>query len=459
MKLRRVDKFRIKYNELQHAYFTTVAKRYTFCLNLLSEWLYFYINKRNQEWFDLLEYKIFRNDYSMMKGFPYKLYMHFKNQLPTSMNQNLFREALQIARSRRSMDKIYHSRISYFGFTYTNISKSNSNVFLLPRSKYLRKCFPKVYLTIPQSVINHLKSETNRYHFQFRFINGQWWCYINKQINVQHDNTTKERIFAAIDLNMNDIAFIDEVTKQPVLLSLKHIIWKSIKLFKKYQKAQSCNNNKLSKVYRYKIKRLFEETFKLYAIRIIQHCKSVGVNRLAIGSVKPTLSKKELSRMLRRLWNMIPWTYFIDYLKHYGEKFGIFVYKINEAYTSKASALDNDPLPERKSSISFSGRRISRGLYQTSDGTVIHADVNASANILRRAAQRFNKAITFTKNQLSAVRRVGCQLLNQMKLSEAIEFKKLKDYIANPGKFYTELVRLVKSSHRVPAFQNFMLSN
>jgi len=46
-----------------------------------------------------------------------------------------------------------------------------------------------------------------------------------------------------------------------------------------------------------------------------------------------------------------------------------------------------------------------------------------------------------------------------MKLSEAIEFKKLKDYIANPGKFFTELVRLAKGSYRVPAFQRFIFSN
>ncbi|MBQ9154357.1 MAG: hypothetical protein IJ130_11155, partial [Solobacterium sp.] len=33
----------------------------------------------------------------------------------------------------------------------------------------------------------------------------------------------------------------------------------------------------------------------------------------------------------------------------------------------------------------FSGKRISRGIYRTKDGTVINADINGSANIIRKA--------------------------------------------------------------------------
>ena len=33
----------------------------------------------------------------------------------------------------------------------------------------------------------------------------------------------------------------------------------------------------------------------------------------------------------------------------------------------------------------FSGKRIQRGLYRTSDGTVLNADINGAANILRKA--------------------------------------------------------------------------
>src|ERR1041385_6723858 len=57
-----------------------------------------------------------------------------------------------------------------------------------------------------------------------------------------------------------------------------------------------------------------------------------------------------------------------------------------ESYTSKASFLDNDPLPtyqaDRADKPVFSGTRIARSWYRASDGTIMHADVNGSDNIL-----------------------------------------------------------------------------
>lgn len=59
-----------------------------------------------------------------------------------------------------------------------------------------------------------------------------------------------------------------------------------------------------------------------------------------------------------------------------------------ESYTSKASFLDNDELPvfdaENKVKHTFSGKRISRGLYKTKTGKLINADVNGALNILRK---------------------------------------------------------------------------
>ena len=60
-----------------------------------------------------------------------------------------------------------------------------------------------------------------------------------------------------------------------------------------------------------------------------------------------------------------------------------------ESYTSKASFLDNGPLPtyqaDRADKPVFSGTRIARSWYRAKDGTVLHADVNGSYNILRKS--------------------------------------------------------------------------
>jgi len=73
---------------------------------------------------------------------------------------------------------------------------------------------------------------------------------------------------------------------------------------------------------------------------------------------------------------------------------GIEVVEITEEFTSKASAIDNDAIPDRKttkkkqdghSDVEFSGKRGPRGLYTSAAGVQIHADVNAAYNIMRKA--------------------------------------------------------------------------
>ena len=79
-----------------------------------------------------------------------------------------------------------------------------------------------------------------------------------------------------------------------------------------------------------------------------------------------------------------------------------------EAYTSKASALDNDVMPDAHVTAGprpvFSGRRVRRGLYKAASG-LINADVNGALNILRKAAgEAFGLAcrgVVFTPTSLT----------------------------------------------------------
>ena len=62
---------------------------------------------------------------------------------------------------------------------------------------------------------------------------------------------------------------------------------------------------------------------------------------------------------------------------------GITVIVREESYTSKASFLDYDEIPNYKDEITykFSGKRIKRGLYRSSTRK-INADVNGAYNIM-----------------------------------------------------------------------------
>lgn len=68
--------------------------------------------------------------------------------------------------------------------------------------------------------------------------------------------------------------------------------------------------------------------------------------------------------------------------------YGIDVIEQEESYTSRADCTAFDYIPvygRDDNSAVFSGRRISRGLYATSSGMIVNADLNGAANILRKA--------------------------------------------------------------------------
>ena len=81
-----------------------------------------------------------------------------------------------------------------------------------------------------------------------------------------------------------------------------------------------------------------------------------------------------------------------------------------ESYTSKASFLDNDDIPVygKNDSKKFSGIRIKRGLYKSSKGILINADINGALNILRKSDKTdfkdFNIKNIFNINKINILK-------------------------------------------------------
>ena len=80
----------------------------------------------------------------------------------------------------------------------------------------------------------------------------------------------------------------------------------------------------------------------------------------------------------------LPFAKFRRILACTAAKYGIRVIFQEESYTSKACFSARDPIPvfgRENGTPSFSGERVSRGLYRQPDGRVINADINGSLNI------------------------------------------------------------------------------
>ena len=93
---------------------------------------------------------------------------------------------------------------------------------------------------------------------------------------------------------------------------------------------------------------------------------------------------------------------------------GIKVVEQEESYTSKADVTAGDYIPtyglDDKNAI-FSGKRQKRGLYRCESGTLLNADCNGAANILRKAFPDIWKA-TSDFSFLAAPMVVGFHQLN-----------------------------------------------
>ena len=102
----------------------------------------------------------------------------------------------------------------------------------------------------------------------------------------------------------------------------------------------------------------------------------------------------------------IPFSTFLDMLEYKLNTEGIHFEKFEESYTSKASFLDNDPIPTYGDNDipKFSGKRISRGLYISKNGIAINADINGACNILRK---HFNRDVLISHTILSKVTKLN----------------------------------------------------
>ncbi|MFK0732184.1 MAG: RNA-guided endonuclease InsQ/TnpB family protein [Gloeotrichia echinulata GP01] len=122
---------------------------------------------------------------------------------------------------------------------------------------------------------------------------------------------------------------------------------------------------------------------------IINQCLNDRVGNIVIGWNTGQKQNSNMGKRNNQNFVVIPTSRLIDRLKQLCPEYGITLTITEEAYSSKASFLDCDSLPkygEKLEGWKASGRRVERGLYKSSDGALINADCNGSANIMRKVA-------------------------------------------------------------------------
>jgi putative transposase len=213
----------------------------------------------------------------------------------------------------------------------------------------------------------------------------------NYKIEVIYEIKEKEidgeiKNVLSIDLGLNNLSTCtNNIGLQPFIINGKTI--KSINQFynKKTAKLKSLLiNNKTSK----NIKKLTQKRnnkindyLHKSSNYIIKYCISKKLDTIIIGYNKEWKQEMNLGKKNNQNFVQIPYLSFINKLKYKGFENGIKVILNEESYTSKCDALGKE---EIKKHDSYLGKRIKRGLFQSSINKLINADVNGSMNIMRK---------------------------------------------------------------------------
>ena len=217
-------------------------------------------------------------------------------------------------------------------------------------------------------------------------------CYLIEVIYEIKENKPKQnQRVAAIDLGLNNLATV--VTNDgdnPILISGKKI--KSINQY--YNKMTSKHKSLLpnniftsKSLDRLWLKRNSKISYEMHKITkfLANYFDERDVSKVIIGYNSDWKNGINLGKRNNQNFVNIPYTKFINQLTYKCQLLGITVITREESYTSKASFLDYDEIPNYgdEEIPKFSGKRIKRGLYRSTTRK-INADVNGAYNIMAK---------------------------------------------------------------------------
>lgn len=192
---------------------------------------------------------------------------------------------------------------------------------------------------------------------------------------------------AGIDLGIDNVITLTSNQSEITPIAMNGRVIKSINQFYNKERArlQSFLGNRTShRIQAFTVKRNRKIKHLLHVIsrNVIDHLVSHGIGTLVIGYNEGWKQAVNLGRQTNQKFVQIPFMQLVHMLTYKAQLLGLQVVLQEESYTSKCSFFDGETIMKH---ARYLGRRIRRGLFRTSDGLVVNADVNGSYNIIKKA--------------------------------------------------------------------------
>ena len=142
---------------------------------------------------------------------------------------------------------------------------------------------------------------------------------------------------------------------------------------------------------------------------IVNYCLNNDIGKMVLGYNEDFQRNSNIGSVNNQNFVNIPYGKLRDKLIYLCKLYGIEFKLQEESYTSKASFFDEDEIPiyvrENYQEYVFSGKRIKRGLYQTSKGYQLNADCNGALNILRKS-KVVDLSVLYNRGELDTPKRI-----------------------------------------------------
>ena len=268
--------------------------------------------------------------------------------------------------------------------------KDGYNVLIITSQQISSKLTRYGYLKLPKGIDLKIKTRIQLKHIQQIRIVPEATCFkceIVYEKEIVKNENLKEENKISIDLGVNNLAtmFINDEAFSSCIINGRPL--KSINQFynKKLAELKSFVGDKSSNRIRNFTKRRNNKVkdFIHKASRwIIKFCEQHYIGHLIIGKNNGWKQESKLSKKVNQHFIGIPFEMLINQLVYKAEEVGIIVELTEESYTSKIDHLASEFFGHKEN---YLGKRIHRGLYKSSTGKVINADVNGAIGIMRKA--------------------------------------------------------------------------
>ena len=269
----------------------------------------------------------------------------------------------------------------------------SEDILVIPYSNSFKKNHKQIPIKIPPILLDKKIKEIRIIpKFNARFFEVQY----TYEVQEEQRNLDKNHALA-IDFGINNLAtcvtskgrsFIIDGKKLKSInqwFNKENARLQSIKDKQKYGKKPTLRQKYLYSSRNNKVNDYMSKT----ARKIINYCLENNIGTLVCGYNETFQRNSNIGKANNQTFVNIPFGKLREKLEYLCKLYGLRFVEQEESYTSKSSFFDMDILPkfeeDKPQTYSFLGKRIKRGLYQTSKGYIFNADINGALNILRKS--------------------------------------------------------------------------